>query len=133
MPHALINPAGLHDPVPWGYSHTARVPAGCDLVFVAGQYASSADGAVMSPDFADQVPRALDNLALALDAHDLTIADVVQLRMYVVGPDAAKLRLIAEAVTARWGRRPPANTLLGVAALATPDMSFEVEAVAARP
>ena len=23
MPHAVLNPAGLHDPVPFGYSHTA--------------------------------------------------------------------------------------------------------------
>jgi enamine deaminase RidA (YjgF/YER057c/UK114 family) len=133
MTHTILNPADLHDPVPFGYSHTAHVPAGRDLVFVAGQYASSADGAVVSPAFADQVNRALDNLALALAAHELTVADVVQMRTYVVGLDLPKLGVIAQAVAARWGARPPANTLLGVAALATPDMCFEVDAVAARP
>lgn len=132
MPHVTINPAELHDPVPWGYSHTARVPSGCDLVFVSGQYASSPDGRVVSPGFAAQVHGALDNLGVALAAHDLTLADVVHTRMYVVDLAGPKLGVIAEAVAARWGGRPPTSTLIGVAALATPDMVFEVEAVAAR-
>ena len=28
MPHAVLNPAGLHDPVPFGYSHTASIAPG---------------------------------------------------------------------------------------------------------
>ena len=132
MAHVFVNPAELHDPVPWGYSHTARVPAGSDLVFVAGQYASSADGSVVSPEFADQVRGALERLGRALAAHDLTVADVVQVRTYVVDLDFAKLGAITEAVAATWGQHPPTNTLLGVAALATPDIAFEIEAVAAR-
>lgn len=133
MSDTLINPADLHDPAPFGYSHTARLPAGRDLVFVSGQYASSADGSVVSPVLAEQVRRALENLGAALAAHDLTFADVLQLRTYVVGLDFEKLEAISDALKARWGEQPPTNTLLGVAALATPDMSFEVEAVAARP
>ncbi|MFN8124410.1 MAG: RidA family protein [Thermoleophilia bacterium] len=133
MSHSVVNPAGLHDPAPWGYAHTARVPAGCELVYVAGQYASSEDGSVVSPVFAEQVARTLDNLALALAAHDLSLADVVRLRTYVVDLDLERLRALTQAVMDRWGRRPPVNTVIGVAALATPDMSFEVEAVAARP
>ena len=38
MPHAVLNPAGLHDPVPFGYSHTASIPPGTELVLVAGQW-----------------------------------------------------------------------------------------------
>ena len=37
MSHTIVNPAGLHDPVPFGYSHTATIPAGTELVLVAGQ------------------------------------------------------------------------------------------------
>jgi hypothetical protein len=37
MSHTIVNPAGLHDPVPFGYSHTAAVPAGTELVLVAGR------------------------------------------------------------------------------------------------
>ena len=36
MPHAVLNPAGLHDPVPFGYSHTASIAPGTELVLVAG-------------------------------------------------------------------------------------------------
>lgn len=40
MSHDIINPAALHDPVGFGYSHIARTAGG--LVFIAGQYASDA-------------------------------------------------------------------------------------------
>jgi enamine deaminase RidA (YjgF/YER057c/UK114 family) len=55
------------------------------------------------------------------------------LRTYVVdhGPD--KLDVLVGAVRRIWGDQPPAQTLLGVAGLALPDMRFEVDAVAARP
>ena len=33
----LMNPAGLYDPAPNGYSHVARIAAGARLVYVAGQ------------------------------------------------------------------------------------------------
>ncbi|MFJ2663115.1 RidA family protein [Nocardia fluminea] len=132
-PHTLVNPAGLHDPTPFGYSHTAVVPAGTDLVLVSGQYGSRTDGAVVSPDFTEQVDQAFRNIATALAAHDLTLAHVVQLRTYVVDHDVSKLGPITAAVQANWGPTPPTQTLIGVASLATPDVLFEVEAVAARP
>lgn len=126
-----VNPAGLHDPVPFGYSHTTRVPAGADLVLVAGQYGSGPDGAVVAPDFAGQVRQAFANLATALDAHGLDLSHVVQLRTYVVDLDGAKLGVIGQAVAAGCGATPPTQTVIGVAALAMPDILFEVEAVAA--
>lgn len=133
MPHTLRNPAALHDPVPFGYSHTVAIPAGAALVLVAGQYASGPDGAVVSTDFAEQVGRAFENLAAALAAHGLGLDHVVQLRSYVVGHDLAKLGILARAVGAGWGATPPTHTVVGVAALATPDIAYEVEAVAVLP
>lgn len=38
MAHGLVNPDGLHDPVPFGESHTVSVPGGSELVLVSGQY-----------------------------------------------------------------------------------------------
>ena len=112
-------PDGLHDPVPFGYSHTAVVPAGRDLVLVAGQYASDATGAVTSPDFAAQVRQVFANVGRALAAHDLTLADVVQLRTSVVDHDPQRLGVVGGAV--------------GDASLAIPDILVEVEAIAVRP
>lgn len=132
MVHTTLNPPALHDPTAFGYAHTAAVPATSALVFVSGQYGSTPEGAVVSPEFAAQVQRAFDNLATALAAHDLTLADVVQLRTYVVGPDFERLGILGQTVGTRWNGKPPTQTLLGVASLAMPEMLFEVEAIAAR-
>jgi enamine deaminase RidA (YjgF/YER057c/UK114 family) len=134
MPHTTLNPTGLHNPTPFGYSHTARIPAGASWVVVAGQYGSGEDGRVVSPHFADQVQRAFHNLSVALAAHGLAMRNVVQLRTYVVNPDFEKLGLmgqtVGKAVAASGGSAPPPQTVIGVASLAMPDILFEVEAVA---
>jgi enamine deaminase RidA (YjgF/YER057c/UK114 family) len=133
MAHAIVNPDGLHDPVPFGYSHTATVPAGTELVLIAGQYGSGPDGAVVSTDFTEQVKQTFRNIGIALAAHGLDLGHVVQLRTYVVNHDISKLGPIAGAVQESWGTKPPTQTLIGVASLAAPDVLFEVEALAARP
>ncbi|MER7731807.1 Rid family hydrolase [Streptomyces erythrochromogenes] len=133
MARTIVNPDGLHDPTPFGYSHTVTVPAGSELVLVSGQYGSGPDGAVVSAGFSEQVEQAFRNVGVALAAHGLDLGHVVGLRTYVVGHDVSKLGPIAAAVRERWGAKPPTQTLIGVACLATPDVLFEVEALAARP
>lgn len=130
MSHTIVNPDGLHDPSPFGYSHTASVPAGTELVFVSGQYGSGPDGMVVSNDFNEQVQQAFSNLGTALAAHGLDLTDVVQLRTYVVNPDFDKLKAIGQAVASGGAEKPPTQTVIGVAGLAMPDILFEVEAAA---
>ena len=55
------------------------------------------------------------------------------LRTFIVDHDAARLATVLEALRRIWGDEPPAQTLLGVAALALPDMLFEVDATAVAP
>lgn len=131
-PVTTLNPAGLHNPTRFGYSHTARLSPGAELVFVAGQYGSDPNGAVVSPEFSAQVERAFHNLGLALAAHGLDLSHVAQLRTYVVGLNFDTLGALGAHMHRVWGDAPPAHTVLGVAALAMPDIAFEVEAVAAR-
>jgi enamine deaminase RidA (YjgF/YER057c/UK114 family) len=131
--HTIVNPEGLHNPIPFGYSHTVKIPAGAELVLVAGQYGSNVDGAVISPDFAPQVQQAFHNLGVALAAHGLDLSHVVQLRSYLLNPDFEKLGVIGQAVRAGCGDTPPTQTVIGVSGLAMPDILFEVEAVAVRP
>ncbi|TDE32555.1 RidA family protein [Actinomadura sp. 6K520] len=131
MPHSFTNPPELHDPVGFGYSHVAT--ASGDLVFVAGQYASDAGGQVASTDFADQVRRAFTNLRAALASAGLDFEHVVQLRTHIVAHDPGKLEILAEHIGEIWGDSPPVQTLTGVAALALPDLRFEVDAIAVRP
>lgn len=107
-------------------------PAGGGLVFVSGQYGSGPDGTVVSADFAAQVRQAFANLGVALAAHGLDLSHVVQLRSYVIEPDLEKLGVIGQAVSLGCGATPPTQTVIGVAGLATPDIEFEIEAVAAQ-
>ncbi|ASO20425.1 enamine deaminase RidA (YjgF/YER057c/UK114 family) [Actinoalloteichus hoggarensis] len=131
MPPIVINPAALHDPVPYGYSHLVDTGA-AGLIVVAGQYAADADGRLLSTDFDTQVERSFDNLGTALAAVGLGFGDVVRLGTYIVGHDAARLAGLCAVVDRIWGDRPPAQTLLGVAGLALPGMLFEVDALAVR-
>lgn len=132
MAHTTLNPPALHDPSAFGYAHTAVIPAGSAWVLISGQYGSTSDGGVVSSDFAAQVERAFDNLAVALAAHELELRHVAQLRTYVVAPDFDRLGVIGQCVGTRWKGQPPTQTLIGVASLAMPDMLFEVEALAVR-
>ncbi|WP_020668217.1 RidA family protein [Amycolatopsis nigrescens] len=128
MPHEIINPDGLADPVSYGYSHIARTSG--DVIFIAGQYAADPDGQLVSPDFAAQVRQSLANLGVALRAAGLGFEHVVRLGTYVVDHDLDKLAVIGEQIAEIWGPKPPTQTLLGVASLALPGMLFEIDAVA---
>ena len=131
MTPTIVNPPELHDPTAFGYSHTASAPAG-ELVFVAGQYGSDETGETASKDFATQVEQSFANLGTALHAVGLDYTHVVRIGTYIVDHDHDKLECLVAAVRRIWGDRPPAQTLVGVAALALPEMRFEVEAVAVR-
>ncbi|MFD6390042.1 RidA family protein [Nocardia sp. NPDC060259] len=126
----IINPAELHDPTGFGYSHVARVTG--ELVLIAGQYDSDGDGHTTTTDFAGQVERAFGNLGIALRSAGLDYGDVAQLRTFIVDHDLDKLTILGKKIAEIWGERPPVQTLLGVAALALPGMLFEVDAVAVR-
>ncbi|MFF5449098.1 RidA family protein [Streptomyces sp. NPDC012888] len=130
MTRSITNPAGLHDPTGFGYSHVVSAPG--EQVFIAGQYGSDETGAVVSPDFAAQVERTFANLRTALAAAGLGPADVVRIGTYVVGHEPARLEVLLEHLHATWGTELPAQTLIGVASLALPGMLFEMDAVAVR-
>jgi enamine deaminase RidA (YjgF/YER057c/UK114 family) len=114
------------------YSHLARVPAGAQLIVVAGQVGIGPDGA--AGDFEDQCDRAFANVAAALEAADAGWADVIQTMTFLTRrEDRPRLREWRNAMYARHfpdGRYPP-NTLLVVDALATDDLLIEVQAIAA--
>ncbi|WP_405656777.1 RidA family protein [Streptomyces sp. RK9] len=127
----ITNPATLHDPTPFGYSHAVSAPG--ELVFIAGQYASDSTGAPVPGDFASQVELALDRLQSALEGVGLGYEHVVRLGSFIVDHDMEKLAALGKVLHARFGDRLPAQTLSGVAALALPGMLFEIDATAVRP
>ncbi len=57
----------------------------------------------------------------------------MRLGTYVVGHDRERPAAVLAALRRVWGDSLPAQTLVGVASSALPEMPFEVDAVAVRP
>ena len=117
---------------PWepvvGYS---RAVAAGDFVFVSG-CTSVADGVfVHDGDAEAQTTQAIANVAQALEALGVGLADVVRTRMFVT--DISRWEEYGRAHGAAFGEAMPATSMVGVAALVDPRMLVEVEAVAYQP
>ncbi|NIA70072.1 RidA family protein [Pelagibius litoralis] len=126
---SIVNPAGLYDPAPNGYSHAVVAKGGTRLAFIAGQGGEDASGA-LSPVFAEQLRQAYANLRHALDAVGARPDQVTMITTYVVDYDPAMLEVMTDHVKATFGQALPAQTLVPVPRLALDGMLFEVDAVA---
>lgn len=123
------------NPTPWlqsfGLNHAVEVKGGERTLYLSGQTASDADGAPMHPgDLVGQYKAAWANLVDALEAADMTPANLVRLNMYTV--DAPAFMEVAEQIMpihAEAGAQIAA-TLLGVRELYHPDTLIEIEGTA---
>lgn len=127
MQMTTINPAGLYDPVPNGYSH-AVVSEGARIAFIAGQGGEDRTGA-LSPQFKDQVRQAYTNLGVALDAVGARPNQVAKITTHVVDYDQSLLDEMTQCVKQMFGDTLPAQTLVPVPRLALDGMLFEVDAI----
>jgi enamine deaminase RidA (YjgF/YER057c/UK114 family) len=124
----FLNPGDVHAPV-GPYSHTVVVPAGTELIFVAGQVGMCLDGSV-PPAFAEQAELVFHNLRACLAAQGVGLEAVVRLGVFVVpGQDFAALRAARER---HFGAHRPTSTTVYVPQLASPAFLVEVEAVAVK-
>jgi len=135
LPIELFNPEGI--PQPDAYRQVA-IATGSRLVFIAGQVARLADGSpVGAADLAAQVEQALVNVNTAIDGVGGTFADIAKLTIYVVDWSPDKMAAFGEGAmraATRLGVDPlKPVTLIGVAALAEPDLLVEIEATAVLP
>jgi len=122
-PHTTIEPAGIYRPAT--YAHAIR--AG-DTLYVAGQVARDANGALVGPnDGVAQARQVYANLAAVLAAAGARPEHVVKVTTYLVDP-ADGAAATAERL-AYFGDHRPAHTGLIVAALG-PDVRLEVEVIA---
>ncbi|BCJ61501.1 hypothetical protein Jiend_49230 [Micromonospora endophytica] len=132
MAVTLTNPQGLASSTAY---HQVAVATGGRQVFVAGQVAWDADATTVGVgDLAAQVEQSYLNVATALAGVGAGLDDVVRLTVYVVDWTPEKMPAFLDGVAraaARLGSTatPPA-TLIGVAALHTPEHLVEVEATA---
>lgn len=122
------------------YSVGVRVPAGSELIFVAGlnalplyhDHPHVADDLAVPGDAAEQTRLALEGMREVLQAAGASLRDVVRLDIYVT--DMANQNSVARELGSCFqGDCPPAMTLLAVSELVTPDLVVEINAIAAVP
>ncbi len=124
---------------PWAWSlnfgyNQGEVLEGMNRQLVcAGQTSVDGNGNPQHPgDMRKQIELALDNLEAVLTSADMTLGDVVQLKIYATDVDEAMKNF--DLLGARFGPHEvaPSMTLLGVTRLAIPPLMFEVEATAGK-
>lgn len=131
--HQVTNPEPLYNPTPYGYSHVAAVEPGSKLIFISGQGGGQHKHDTIS-NFRSQVQQAFENLKLALESQDCTMADIVKLTTLIVDHNADKHQVLIEESLNHWpDKKFPTQSLIPVPRLAVEGMLFEVEAVAVKP
>ena len=126
----LLRPEGLvRSPA---FSHVAVIPPGVATVYVGGQNAVDANGALVGgDDVAAQTAQVMANLKTALAAAGASMSDLVSCTvLFVDGVDLrAAYGVAASAFDA--DHEPPLVTGAMVAGLAVPGALIEVSAIAA--
>ena len=129
-----LQPAGLYDSLPNGYTHVVSVQEPVRWLFVSGQGGEDAD-ANLPDSFAQQADQALRNVKTALAAGGACMADVTKLTVLIVDHDLQRFEQWQNSIRQHWGGsgQPPfpACTLIPVPKLALPGMLIEVDAIAA--
>jgi len=132
MTVTLTNPEALPEV---DFHRQVAIASGSKLVFMAGQVAWDVDGTLVGDgDLAAQVERCYLNVAAAVAEAGGTFDNIAKLTIYVVGWTPDKLPVIKEgrdrASTKLGVTMLAPGTLVGVAALFTPDLLVEIEAIA---
>lgn len=124
----FINPEGIAPPT--GYTHVVTTDAR-KTIFISGQIGLDPQGKVQD-GLRAQTVRVLENLKTALASAGATFDDIVKITYFIVNlkPDD---RAIVREVRASYlnSAHPPASTMIGVQALALPELLIEIEAIAA--
>jgi enamine deaminase RidA (YjgF/YER057c/UK114 family) len=127
MPRRDTNPEELH-PAP-GFSHITEAK-GTRLVYFAGQLALDPEfGIVGGDDLGEQTRAAMRNLEAAMKAVGVGWDDIVRRTIYTLHP--TEYEVITAAIDdVTGGADHPAQTLIGVTALAVPGCLIEIECTA---
>jgi enamine deaminase RidA (YjgF/YER057c/UK114 family) len=102
-------------------------------IFISGQFGIGVDGQVVAGDVKSQTETAVKNVEYALASAGASLQHVAKCTIYLVQGQSAELCL--ESYQKAWAdqSRPPALTVVYVAALAHPDALVAIDAVAVIP
>lgn len=128
MSNQFINPEGIAPPT--GYTHVVTTDAP-KLVFISGQIGIDAQGKIQE-GLRAQTIQVFENIKTALSSVGATFDDVVKVT-YLIVNFKAEDRVLVREIRAQYfnADHPPASTLIGVQALALPELLIEIEATAA--
>ena len=124
-----IKPQGLSNNPAYTHVVAAR---GARTIYISGQVALDPDGNVVGAgDLGAQTEQVMKNLSTALTAAGASFDDLVKSTTFVVNYLPEHRSIVGE-IRGRYlsASNPPASTLVGVTALATPDFMIEIEAIA---
>jgi enamine deaminase RidA (YjgF/YER057c/UK114 family) len=132
MKNKFINPSTLFDSTPLGFTQVVTSKRK-KLVLIAGQTAWDRErNLIGAGDLRAQLRASFQNVGLALEAAGAGRSDVVQMRMYLVNHRPENLDIIVGEIQTFYNTSAyPANTLIGVQALALPEFLCEIEVMAA--
>jgi 2-iminobutanoate/2-iminopropanoate deaminase len=122
------NPGTIAAPIS-AYSHAVEVSPNARWLTLSGQIGMGVDGA-LGKDVGEQSELIWHNIQAILVSAGMEITDIVKMTAYLLDP--ADVGAYAPVKNKYLGEHRPASTLIYVSALATPDVSVEVEVVAAR-
>jgi enamine deaminase RidA (YjgF/YER057c/UK114 family) len=115
------------------FTNAIAVSGAVKTIYVGGQNAMDASGAVVGADLATQSRRTFQNLRLALAAGGARLENIVKWTIYVVEGESVQTGF--EVFQQEWdaGTPPPAITGVFVKGLAVPGLLVEIDAVAVMP
>lgn len=131
MPVEKVQPKQLNQRVVNGHLlyHHVVVATGGKYVFVSGQLARNAQGAIVGPkDMRAQIQQVGENLKAALESVGATLADLVKTTTFVT--DIDEFFKHVDVRQNYLGSALPASTTVEVRRLSHPDLVVEIEAVA---
>ncbi|MFI0237857.1 Rid family hydrolase [Streptomyces sp. NPDC016845] len=115
------------------YHRAVRVDRAQSLLFVSGHEARDDQGAIAHKgDMASQIELTVRRLEETVTEAGMTMADVVQIRIFTTDVSACKAHYPAFLDRLAELHCTPASLMAEVSALSDPDMLIEIEAVAAR-
>jgi enamine deaminase RidA (YjgF/YER057c/UK114 family) len=133
MTFEMINPDALG--APRGYNNGVLTPAGGRILFIAGQTARDASGAIVEGGMVGQWSRALENVLAVLWAAGGEAEHIARMTVFVTDREAylENLRPLGAAWRALMGKHFPAMAVVVVSALVDDGAVVEIEATAVLP
>jgi enamine deaminase RidA (YjgF/YER057c/UK114 family) len=128
--YEIVNPESLGEPKGWNNGMLG--PAGGRLLFVAGQVAMDADGAVVAGDMAAQWERSLENVLAVVRAAGGRPSDIGRMTVFVTDKEAylSSRKPLGEVWRRLMGRHYPAMAVVEVKGLVEEGAVVEIEATA---